>query len=56
MNAANSAKPKKEKSKKLSGWIIALIVAVVIFAAGGICCYAFGPKTAAPQATVGTVK
>lgn len=48
MNGSISAKPQKEVKKKISGWIIALIVIVVVFATGAILCNTIG-KAQSPQ-------
>lgn len=42
MKDTNKAEAKKGGKKKMSGWLIALIVIAVIFLAGAICCNTIG--------------
>jgi hypothetical protein len=47
---------KKTGKKKLRGWLIAIIIIIVIFGAGAICCYTFGDNGAVPKTTVSAAK
>ena len=42
MNEMRQSKSKKEVKKKMSGWLIALIIVAVMFIAGAICCNTIG--------------
>jgi flagellar basal body-associated protein FliL len=42
MKDTSKPKTKEGVKKKMSGWLIALIVVVVVFVAGAICCNTIG--------------
>jgi len=42
MKDISKSKTKREMKKKMSGWIIALIIVAVVFVAGAICCNTIG--------------
>lgn len=55
MDEMKSVKSKKKGIRKMSGWIIALIVVAVMFTAGAICCNTIGKTHEAAKTPVSTV-
>lgn len=49
MKDVNKPGAKKEGKKKMSGWLIALIVVAVLFITGAICCNTIGKAQGADK-------
>ena len=49
MNEMSTSKKSKGAKKRMSGWLIALIIVVAIFIAGAICCNTIGKAQNTPK-------